>query len=301
MFESWGGRRRRNVALSAVLAAPLVACGANSGAQHPASPDARPEGTTSPTEESPAGRALPIPSDLVAEVEQARALGSRLFVLDSSTAVAWDALEAELGPLQQAGLGHFLAVLGGDQEGNFDGTVHVLFFTAESPPRQAYDVVVSTDPQGIHINPTEPPDEADSTQQAVLRARQTALHAVQSNQALNPVVVPGPAGSIVVYLLAATTRPDIAVLGRHFRVTVSAGGDRIISVTPLSNSALELPTRGPAGERPVALTVTHVVSDAPLETHVFTSRLIQLPIYVGTRRGLWLVDGYDISYRGPLQ
>ncbi|MDX2050939.1 MAG: hypothetical protein SFV15_01020 [Polyangiaceae bacterium] len=41
--------------------------------------------------------------------------------------------------------------------------------------------------------------------------------------------------------------------------------------------------------------VTQVVTDFPLETHVFTSLLTKKLLYVGTRRGIWRVDGERIS------
>ena len=45
-----------------------------------------------------------------------------------------------------------------------------------------------------------------------------------------------------------------------------------------------------------ATVVSHVVTDYPLETHVFVSLLHKnAPIYVATRRGTWLVIGDKIT------
>jgi len=66
---------------------------------------------------------------------------------------------------------------------------------------------------------------------------------------------------------------------------------RVKSVTPLSKTELELSAQSVNGT-PAALTVTHLVTDYPLETHVFASMSSRLPLYVGTSRGTWLVD-YD--------
>ena len=41
--------------------------------------------------------------------------------------------------------------------------------------------------------------------------------------------------------------------------------------------------------------VTHLVTDWPLETHVFVSLQWHLPVYVGTRRGIWRVNGDKIA------
>ena len=123
-----------------------------------------------------------------------------------------------------------------------------------------------------------------------------------SDQPVNPVLMPASAfgeQGILVYLLAGTTKPDVAVFGRHFRAVVRGDGAAITSMTPLSNSALEIPTRAPDGATPEALVVTHVVTDYPLETHVFTSLLVRMPVYVGTRGGTWRVDGDRIAFLGP--
>jgi hypothetical protein len=47
-----------------------------------------------------------------------------------------------------------------------------------------------------------------------------------------------------------------------------------------------------------ALTITHLVTDYPLETHVFTSLLVRLPVYVLTSRGTWRVNGDQIAFLG---
>jgi hypothetical protein len=96
-------------------------------------------------------------------------------------------------------------------------------------------------------------------------------------------------------LLAGTKKPNVAVFGRHFRALVPVGGNSVTYMMPLSNASLEIPLRGPNNEEPEALVVSQVVTDFPLETHVFTSLLVRKPVYVGTRRGVWRVDGDSIT------
>ena len=67
---------------------------------------------------------------------------------------------------------------------------------------------------------------------------------------------------------------------------------------PLSNGALEIPTRDDSGKPVAALMVSHVVTDFPLETHVFASLLHHKTIYVATRRGVWRIDGERVSFLG---
>jgi hypothetical protein len=81
-------------------------------------------------------------------------------------------------------------------------------------------------------------------------------------------------------------------------VTVSGDG-KVREVRPLSKSILELSTKAPDGGKPEALVVSHIVTDYPLETHVFASLSANLPVYVATDRGDWLVDGDKISFLGP--
>ena len=52
------------------------------------------------------------------------------------------------------------------------------------------------------------------------------------------------------------------------------------------------------GQTPVALTVSHLATEYPLETHVFTSLLVHLPVYVQTSRGTWRVNGEQIAFLG---
>jgi hypothetical protein len=47
-----------------------------------------------------------------------------------------------------------------------------------------------------------------------------------------------------------------------------------------------------------AMTITHLVTDYPLETHVFTSLLLHLPVYVATSRRMWRVNGDQIAFLG---
>jgi len=64
---------------------------------------------------------------------------------------------------------------------------------------------------------------------------------------------------------------------------------------PLSKTMLEQPTTGPDGSETLGLMVNHILTDWPLETHVFVSLLMHVPVYVGTKIGVWRVDGDKIS------
>jgi hypothetical protein len=243
---------------------------------------------------------LPVPSDLQEGVDRASALGANLFFLDVATALAWDALAARGGPPSGMGIGHYLALIGGNEQGDPDGSVQVLFFTDEHVPRLAYRVRVK--PAGetaSEVLALDPPGIVHEPLMTLLNARLLALEAIPpTTQALNPVLLPQRSGQIVVYLLAATQQPNVAVLGRHYRVEVSSDGTAVESVTALSGAEREVPTRDSSGQKVVALAVTDGAAEHPSETHVFASRMANVPIYVTTGRGRWKVRASGIDYLG---
>ena len=247
-----------------------------------------------------AEQALPVPFDLQEGVERASALGANLFLLDASTAMAWDALAARIGPPSGMGIGHYLALIGGNEQSGPDGSVQVLFFTDEHVPRLAYRVRVR--PGGekpSEVLAQDPPGVVHEPLMTLLNARLLALEAIPpTKQALNPVLIPQRNGQIVVYLLAATQQPNVAVLGRHYRVEVSPDGTEVEAVTALSGAEREVPTRNSSGQRVAALAVTDGAAEHPTETHVFASRMANVPIYVTTGRGRWKVRASGIDYLG---
>jgi hypothetical protein len=232
-------------------------------------------------------------------VERASALGASLFLLDTSTSRAWDALSAQIGPVEAQDIGHYLALLGGDDEGQPDGSVQVLFFSSDPVPRLTYRVRVADAPSRTQVVTEDPPRLVHDPLMTLLNARLLALDVLPpGRQTVRPVLIPQRDGEIVVYLLAVAKQPNMAVLGRHYRVEVAEDGTQVETVTALSASDLELPTRDSAGQRVAALTVTDDRMDHPTETHVFASRMANLPIYVTTGRGLWKVRPSAIDFLG---
>lgn len=260
----------------------------------------RAEPAASPGSLSADEQALPVPFDLREGVERARALGSNLFVLDAATALASDAIAPRTALPDAPAIGHYLAFLGGNENGLPDGTVQVMFFTDEFVPRLAYRVrVIPGERPRSEVLEQQPPSIVHEPLMTLLSARQVALEArPATQQAVNPVLLPQRNGQIVVYLLAATRQPGVAVLGKHFKVEVSSDGAEVENVTALSGNALELPTRDRAGRPLSALAVLAPGTDHPTETHVFASRMANVPIYVTTGRGLWKVRASRIDYLG---
>lgn len=244
---------------------------------------------------------LPIPADLQEYVSRSRDIGRQLYVLDKASAIATDALLSEDVDVRAEGIVGYIPLQEEDLDGNLLPVFRVTFFTRDDPPRAAYEIRVPLDGQPT-VEAFKPPKETSPEFASLARARQNAIAAIPSaEQPINPVLLPGSAigaDGTLVYVLAATSMPGVAVLGKHFLVLVSSDGERIVSLAALSKYALEIPFGGPGRGAPSALMVAHVVTDFPLETHVFTSLLLRLKIYVGTRRGLWRVDGDAIAFLG---
>jgi hypothetical protein len=266
------------------------------GAAHTRAPADGPE----PARHERREASLPVPFDLQEAVERANILGTNLFLLDVATARASDALAERIGPLGQKGIGHYLALMGDDDEGRPDGSVEILFFSDGDVPQLEYRVRVGGKRRAPEVRVESPPGVVHEPLLTLLNARWLALEAVpRTSQVVNTVLMPQRNGQIVVYVLAATSQPNVAVLGRHYRVEVAEDGAEVVRVTALSKDELELPTRDGSGQRLAALTITEGSVDHPTETHVFASRLANLPIYVTTGRGRWKVRATGIDYLGP--
>jgi hypothetical protein len=190
----------------------------------------------------------------------------------------------------------------GNEQGKGTGAWVVQFFTDAKRPRVAYQVRLAFPEGGGPVKKDfqafTPPRKPSDGELLLFRAICTAIVAVpdRPNQPVHPVVLPavvfGEEG-LMVYLLADTDKDNVAVLGKHYRVLVSLDGRTVRKVEPLSRDVLETelgPTQ-PDGTRPY-LYVTHQLSDYPLETHVFISKLHQTDLYVLTNKCVWRIhDG----------
>src|SRR5438874_2049525 len=100
------------------------------------------------------------------------------------------------------------------------------------------------------------------------RAKQVAIVALRGklfNVHYDYVVLDDPDGSgFLVYALGSTGKPDEVVLAGHFRVTVSADGEKAERVDALSRSLLiNHKKSGPLGYKMVAMYMGQIVSSKP--------------------------------------
>ncbi|MES2625439.1 MAG: hypothetical protein V4628_09180 [Pseudomonadota bacterium] len=161
----------------------------------------------------------------------------------------------------------------------------------------SFDVAFNLEEQSSRLTEFEVPEIIPDEQLAQWKARQLALESdvQRCSETYNTVVLEGLDGAEPVwevYLLAATRDPNIVVLGGHHRITISADGSRIIKSEPLTKSCLQAARSTDAA----ALMVTNVIGQAPLETHVFSSLLYRMPLYVLTDAGTYEVEGREIRF-----
>jgi hypothetical protein len=250
--------------------------------------------------------AKPIPADLRTAVERASRAGRIIFDHDQAGSIGTGVLLENIEPQEyERRLGGFLALPDVDPAGAPQPSFTVFFVGPGDDPRVVYRVRVPAKAGARStFERVAPPAPLAEIARRMIRARQTAIARMPpATQPMNPVVVPAHAvtgeDGILVYFLAGTKQPKVAVFGRHYRVLVSADGRTVKRFEPLSKGALELPLSTPRpGTETAYLTVTHDVTDTPLETHVFASLLHRVPVYVVTRRGTWRVDGAQITFLG---
>jgi hypothetical protein len=249
-------------------------------------------------------RALPVPADLAPRIQAASELGRILYMHDKASAIGTDVMRANVPDAANRGLGGWLTFRSIDGNGKLADSFSVAFITREEPYRTLFRVEVP-----LQGRPTfqeiSPPAALNELGVQMFRARQTAIKAVpRGRRRWNPVILPGSVvdrpDAILVYLLAAEYVSGEMVFGIHYRVLVSGDGTTVQEVMPLSKSDLVVSPPGkdaaPPGAVLVANMVSQIVTDWPLETHVFVSLLHgKAPIYVVTRRGTWLVIGDKIT------
>lgn len=209
--------------------------------------------------------------------EKVSAMGKAIYRQDVAAWVSTDALMAHFANSPPpAGMAGWIVV---DEA----GSQRVRYVRDDGGTlKAAFDVMVREGRAGPVEAVDVPLSEIEKGQ---FRARQTALRNVgrlQCGQRPNAVVLDDPDGDgWLVWILAATADANVIPMGGHYRFRISADGSTVMRRDMLSNSCLDMP-RPPAGSdgQPIGLGVTQIVSQGPVETHVFLSLQNQIPIYV---------------------
>lgn len=170
-------------------------------------------------------------------------------------------------------------------------------------PEARFDIVF---PKGGRPEYLVPEDRTLTVHQlAKVHALQAADAALRKANAqtcegtYNFAVLADPDGSgFLVYFLRAKKTNDDIPLGGHYRVSVAKDGETVERIDRLFASCLNQSRTPPEakGGHVEALSVSHVVSSRPLETHVFLSLQEKLPFYVIVPdNAIWLVDRGTIT------
>lgn len=216
-------------------------------------------------------------------------LGQALYDQDIAAARGTDALLARFNGQPPADLAGWIVV----GEGR-DQTIRFLARDGDGF-RAAWDIPVRNGRAGEVVEVADavlPPE-----QQAMFRARMTAAGSIGSLRCTpryNAVVLDDPdSDGWLVWLLASTNQTNQLILTGHYRFRVSADGSEVLRRDQLSASCI-IQAADPAQGQLAGLTVSHIVSPQPVETHVFTSLLYRLPVYVVAGDRLYAVEGARI-------
>lgn len=99
----------------------------------------------------------------------------------------------------------------------------------------------------------------------------------------------------LVYAIASSDEPNDVVFGGHYRVTVSREADKVEAVEPLTKGA-NIVSKNEDGKETKALWTMCLVSNTPLETHVYLSLLHEMPLFVGTAdKTFWQIQNGTIT------
>ncbi len=216
------------------------------------------------------------------------AMGQEIYRQDVAAWVATDALLARFEGSPPAGLRGWIVVPDGEDQ-------RVRFVSLDGEVvRPGWDVVVRDGQAG----PVEIVTDGvlSDLELSRFRARQTAaanIGRLRCGPNMNSVVADDPdSDGWLVWLLTSTTDANIVPVGGHYRFTISADGMTILGRDQLSNSCLAMPKSEPSPGRQLAgLVVSQIVSQTPVETHVFLSLQNRLPIYVGVGDKIFEVNG----------
>jgi hypothetical protein len=222
-------------------------------------------------------------------LEKVQRLGQALYDQDIAAARGTDALLARFSGQPPSDLAGWIVVGEGRNQ-------TVRFLAREGDGfRAAWDIPVRNGRAGAVVEVTDtalPPEQL-----AMFRARTTAasnIGALRCTPRYNAVVLNDPdSDGWLVWLLASTNQSNQLIVTGHYRFRISADGTEVLRRDQLSATCI-IQTADPAQGQLAGLTVSHIVSPQPVETHVFTSLLYRLPVFVVAGDKLYGVEGARI-------
>lgn len=123
---------------------------------------------------------------------------------------------------------------------------------------------------------------------ARFKARTIAMRNIKTacSKRYSTVVLDDPDGSgYLVYALATSNVADDVVVGGHYRFSVNASGEKLERSDRLFKGCFKL-NKNPEGlaedSRPESLYMSHVISETPIETHIFLNLQHAMTFFVRT-------------------
>ena len=163
--------------------------------------------------------------------------------------------------------------------GSFSVIADIRFFR-ESPP-------------AVIIEPNRVPSDMEVS---MVNARLAALEKGRNccSYRFNTVILPSEDEDYWdVYVLAATTNPNLIQVGGHVKVTVLKRTAEVLEVMPLSKTCLAM-DKSKSGAREgasmVGFAVTHIVSPMPVAIYPYLSLLHGMNVLVSSERGCWIIS-----------
>ena len=226
--------------------------------------------------------------------ERAEALGRLVYLYDQAAWQGTDALAAEIDFSDYPELRGYVV----DPLGN--GNLDLVFFAEDETGHYEfarYEVEGSKVIGGGRIESDERVGLSPLLERLVA-ARSAAVEEFKrrdwvlcTNSAANFVALPPDQdGVIATYLLTSTDKAGVYPFGGHYRIDIGPDG-KVVKARPFTNSCLNMEVRkGPNGEEPVALGVSHILDDHPTELHYFQSNYVPIQVFVIIEGEAWAID-----------
>ena len=172
-----------------------------------------------------------------------------------------------------------------------EGAALRVRFVATCPEGPCIVADVTIDEERLGAEALYPPVPMTEDERTRWRAKQLvfATQSATCQTPYNALVVPAeaPREGWTVYLIAQPVEADVVAVGGHARVYVDADA-RLVEGAEDFSAACLLARRSPEQNR---IAVNYAYAPLPAETHVLTSLLHQLVLFVGTSRGVFEVNG----------
>jgi hypothetical protein len=226
------------------------------------------------------------PQFTIQEVEQ---IGKAMYFQDALAARASDILVREQSKFPARPISGWVTA--------FDDTDQLVIFVTATADRVVPTFLVR--PLAQVNRQFEAVDSLNLSESLVSQffARKLAISSITSpcsNRYNTIALVEKATGNHIVWAIAASIDPNDIVIGGHIRFTIDPSGRRVISTDKLSASCLVMRKDDPMlpkGATLSGLNVSHVVSQQPVETHVFTNYLYKIDMSIVTPDGkMWLLQ-----------